>query len=165
MQRGHRGQYLREIDYILRRDIGRLQRETGIPAPVIQRLREGKVKYISPKTSERLIKNYTDYWNRRLERAGVNPREREALVRYQSVEKLRAKEIKMKETAARIRDYRLQRDGRKPGYKGHSTKGVLKQMALDLDRSSADWIDMTEYKRKKSGFRENRPKREGRWEH
>lgn len=71
MSRSTRKKYPDFIRYMPRLSPGKIQKETGLPASLIKKIREGKVSLFSPSTVNKLAKLHADHWANRLTRKNV----------------------------------------------------------------------------------------------
>jgi hypothetical protein len=211
--RTNRASYPDYIKTMTRFTPGDLQKEYGIPASITRRLREGSIETVSDSIALKFQKVFNQYWeyrldkagvtpdnwtplitqadskelretvreyentrkwDRALDRGGVNPVEREAMLRTDTERELRERIDKNRETAEKIIEKRRERDKNLPGYSDswHTVDAVLKQMARDTSKISSDWAWFAKYgspKRKKARYApepgKRRSKRSPQYEH
>jgi len=152
------------VSYMTRFDAGKIQREAGIPASLIHRLREGSVRELSPATVDKFQVLYYSYWDSRLERNGFNLDEREKMI-YYAPPKYMSDAVKQNiEVAARISKMRRVRDKACPKFnsKWHTRAETLRQMAFNNLYSADDWLKVVQQgstKSKKSHHEPTKPLR------
>jgi len=150
--RGLRKQYPVFVSYMTRFDAGKLQRETGIPASLVHRLREGSVVKLSPSTVDKFQLAYYDYFESRLRKNGFTESQTEELINYAKPSYIR-EQIKINiDSARKIAEARRERDAHCPKFntRWHTLKDILWQMSIDNSRSNSDWALIAQFGSPKS---------------
>lgn len=146
MSRSTRKTYPVKLNYIIRMRAGKIQKETGLPASLIHRLRAGKVKTISESTTLKLSTLYNSYWKQRAIKKGARPDEADSWIKADRPPKyIEKKTSELIDTALKIQAARRTRDANNPGYndRWHNLTDILKQISKDVTRTAGDWVNYT----------------------
>lgn len=80
--------YPKWLQYTLSKPSNYMQKQTGIPAPLLNRMKQGKVTNFSFETISKLNTYYYKYWDKRLSSKGVADFERRKVIPSYSVKEL-----------------------------------------------------------------------------
>lgn len=135
MSRKRRSEYPEYVRYMTRFDAGSLQKETGIPASLIHKARRGDVETFSDKTLEKFKTAYNQYWEYRLDKAGVTPDNWSPIINQHDLKELR--EVVRGVENTRKWDKRLERGGVNPDERE-------KVLQYDTEKEIVELIDKNE---------------------
>jgi len=121
------------LQYTLKRPSPYLQKNTGLPVPLLNRMKQGKVTDFSSKTINKLNRYYSSYWSNRLKKSGVTLVERTKSTRHLPVNELKKIETEYDRVARFI-----QRRKRKHTGKLTPLSYIKKGMAKSY-RNIEDW--------------------------